>query len=168
MSRVHFQGDESMTKRCRHEWDTKVDYPNDRICHKCQRIITLTDYKTPKAIMTLPLELRRELMAEQAKQLAEKYPSYGRVGISEQCELFDCQVIIDITVNDEYSSPNRVFALGELPEMAAGLWGYILTPYFSTLDELELYCISDKGKDEINKEAGRIFPQWDSDKRAWK
>jgi hypothetical protein len=67
-------GGYSMTKRCRHEFETKADYPNDRICRKCQRIITLTDYKTPKSIMTLPLELRRELMAKQAQELADKYP----------------------------------------------------------------------------------------------
>lgn len=157
-----------MTKRCRHEWVTKEDYPNDRICHKCQTIITLTDYKTPKSIMTLPLELRREIMAKQAQELADKYPTYGRVSISEYCDLFDCQVIIDITTEDESSSPKRVFALGEHPEMAAGLWGYVLTPYFNSLDELEIYCSSEKGKDAINKEAGRIFPQWDSDKRAWR
>jgi len=157
-----------MRKRCRHEWEIKVDYPNDRICRKCQRIITLTDYKTPKSIMTLPLELRRELMAKQAQELADKYPSYGRVGISELCELFDCSVIIDITLDNEAAAPNRVFALGEYPEMAAGLWGYVLTPYFNSLDELEIYCQSDKGKDEINKKAGSLFPQWDCGKKSWK
>jgi hypothetical protein len=65
-------------------------------------------------------------------------------------------VIIDITLDNEEAVPNRVFALGEYPEMAAGLWGYVLTPYFNSLDELEIYCQSDKGKDEINKKTAKI------------
>jgi hypothetical protein len=62
-----------MTKRCRHELETKPGYPYDLICHKCQTIWTLTDYKDwkPTQLMTLPKEIRFELMKIQAEELAK-------------------------------------------------------------------------------------------------
>ncbi len=71
-----------MTKRCRHELETKTDYPNDRICHKCQTIWTLTDYIdwTAKQLMTLPLEIRREVMKIQAEKFAKENPDYYQEG----------------------------------------------------------------------------------------
>ena len=53
-----------MTKRCRHEFETKDGYPDDMLCQKCQTIWTITDYVdwTAKQIMTLPLVVRREVL----------------------------------------------------------------------------------------------------------
>ena len=62
-----------MTKRCRHEFETKNGYPDDIICHKCQIIWTITDYLvlTAKQLMTLPLVVRREVLKRQADRFAE-------------------------------------------------------------------------------------------------
>ena len=67
-----------MTKRCRHEFDTKVDYPDDIICHKCGTIWTTTEYKDypPKKLMLLPLEVRRVVLKRQAEEFAKQYPNY--------------------------------------------------------------------------------------------
>jgi hypothetical protein len=64
-----------MTKRCRHELETKADYPNDRICRKCQTIWTVTDYMdwTAKQLMTLPNEIRFEVLSRQAEKFAEGF-----------------------------------------------------------------------------------------------
>lgn len=53
-----------MTKRCRHELETKSGYPNDRICQKCGTIWRLTDYKdwAPTQLMALPKQIRYELL----------------------------------------------------------------------------------------------------------
>jgi len=60
--------DNTMTKRCKHEFETKEGYADDIICHKCQTIWTITDYLDWKAtqIMTLPLEIRRLVLKRQA------------------------------------------------------------------------------------------------------
>jgi hypothetical protein len=52
-----------MTKRCRHELETKNGYPNDFICHKCQTIWTLTDYLkwSVAELRTLPIEIRKAI-----------------------------------------------------------------------------------------------------------
>lgn len=49
-----------MTKRCKHEYDTKAGYPNDVICHQCQTIWTLTDYLewSDKQLLLLPKYIR--------------------------------------------------------------------------------------------------------------
>jgi hypothetical protein len=71
-----------MTKRCRHEFETKADYPDSIICRKCQSIFTITDYLkwTPKQIMTLidtlPLEIRECLLRRQAEIFAKENPDY--------------------------------------------------------------------------------------------
>lgn len=54
-----------MSRRCRHEFETKVGYPDDIICHKCQTIWHLPDYGgwTAKQIMhTLPPDVRLALL----------------------------------------------------------------------------------------------------------
>lgn len=67
-----------MTKRCRHEFDTKADYPDDIICHKCGTIWTITEYKDypPTKLITLPKAIRREVMKRQAEQFNVKFPDY--------------------------------------------------------------------------------------------
>lgn len=57
-----------MTKRCRHELETKLGYPYDLICHKCQTIWTLPDYNdwTPAQLMILPKVIRIEVLKIQA------------------------------------------------------------------------------------------------------
>jgi len=63
-----------MTKRCRHELETKVGYPNDIICRKCETIWTIPDYAgwTAKQIMTLPLEVRREVLKRQNEVASDR------------------------------------------------------------------------------------------------
>lgn len=53
-----------MTRRCRHEYETKAGYPDDIICQKCQTIWTLTDYHNwkPSQFVTLPLHVRKEVL----------------------------------------------------------------------------------------------------------
>lgn len=49
-----------MTKRCRHELETKDGYPEDIICNQCQTIWTLRDYIDwdKKQLQTLPPIIR--------------------------------------------------------------------------------------------------------------
>lgn len=60
--------------------------------------------------------------------------------INEVCAMFDISVLTDIE-GDLSDSPIRVVvALGERAETAAGLVGYVMTPWFSTEDELDKFC----------------------------
>lgn len=45
-----------MTKRCRHEYETKPGYPDELLCQKCQSCWTITDYLDwdAKRLMTIP------------------------------------------------------------------------------------------------------------------
>lgn len=67
-----------MTKRCRHEFDTKADYPDDIICHKCGTIWTITEYTDypPTKLLTLPKSIRHKIMERQAEQFNVKFPHY--------------------------------------------------------------------------------------------
>jgi len=67
-----------MSKRCRHDFETKDGYPNDIICQKCQTIWTITDYLdwTAKQAMTLPLVIRRAVLKRQADIFAKENPDY--------------------------------------------------------------------------------------------
>jgi len=69
-----------MTKRCRHEYETKDGYPDDIICRKCETIWTITDYLcwTAKQLMTLPMPIRREVLKRQAEQFDKDNPDYYR------------------------------------------------------------------------------------------
>lgn len=60
-----------MTKRCHHEIETKEDYPDDRICRKCGTVWSLTEIAKwgPTQLMTLPLEMRQELLKLQAAKI---------------------------------------------------------------------------------------------------
>ena len=64
-----------MTKRCRHEFVTKADYPEDRICQKCETIWRIPDYVdwTAKQLMTLPKEIRFEVLTIQAEKFANEF-----------------------------------------------------------------------------------------------
>ena len=67
-----------MTKRCRHEYETKPDYPEDIICQKCQTIWRIPDYLewSAKQLMTLPKYIRQEVLRWQAEKFAKDNPDY--------------------------------------------------------------------------------------------
>jgi hypothetical protein len=69
-----------MTRRCRHEFEKKPDYPEDTICQKCQTIWRIPDYLnwTPKQLMTLLLEIRREVLKWQVERFNKEHPDYYR------------------------------------------------------------------------------------------
>lgn len=93
-----------MTKRCRHEYETKAGYPDDIICQKCQAIWTITDYLnwTPKQVMTLPLEVRRKLLERQVAKFNETNPDYYRGDAIMKCP--NCQT----EVFDVYTTEQRI------------------------------------------------------------
>ena len=70
-----------MSKRCRHEFETKDGYPNDIICQKCQTIWTVTDYLawTARQLMILPLVVRHEILKRQVDRFAEANPDYYKI-----------------------------------------------------------------------------------------
>ncbi len=61
--------------------------------------------------------------------------------IQEVCEMFDVEVLCDIEPaepeNEESTKIIQVIALGCRAEMGAGLWGFTMTPWFSTEQELD-------------------------------
>ena len=61
--------------------------------------------------------------------------------IEEVCNLFDVEVLCDIDSaepeNEESTKIVQVIALGCRAEMDAGLYGFTMTPWFSTEQELE-------------------------------
>jgi len=67
-----------MTKRCRHEYETKNGYPDDIICQKCQTIWTITDYMswTAKQLLTLPPHIRQEVLKRQVETFNKDNPGY--------------------------------------------------------------------------------------------
>ena len=67
-----------MTRRCKHDFETKDGYPDDIICQKCQTIWTITDYIgwMAKQLMTLPLAVRREVLKRQAEKFQKDNPDY--------------------------------------------------------------------------------------------
>ena len=64
-----------MTKRCKHEFETKDGYPSDILCQKCQTIWTITDYVkwTARQLMTLPSEIRFAVLTKQAEKFANEF-----------------------------------------------------------------------------------------------
>ena len=71
-----------MTKRCHHEYETKVGYPNDLICQKCQSIWTITDYLGYNSVqlMTLPKDVRYKVVERQVKNFNKENPDYYSFG----------------------------------------------------------------------------------------
>lgn len=67
-----------MTKRCRHEFEVKPDYPEDIICQKCQTIWRIPDYLawTARELMALPREIRSAVLRWQAEKFAKDNPDY--------------------------------------------------------------------------------------------
>lgn len=67
-----------MTQRCRHEFEKKPDYPEDTICQKCQTIWRIPDYLewSVKELMTLPKEIRSEILRWQSEKFAKENPDY--------------------------------------------------------------------------------------------
>ena len=61
-----------MTKRCRHQWEQKSDYPEDILCRKCETIKKVADL-TRREILKLPMELRRAILKRQAEAVAQEY-----------------------------------------------------------------------------------------------
>jgi len=58
----------AMTKRCKHKWEQKPDYPEDIICRKCQTIKEVSSL-TRQQFLKLPLELRRTLLSKQVAKM---------------------------------------------------------------------------------------------------
>ena len=67
-----------MTKRCRHDFEMKVGYPDDIICQKCQTIWTATDYLdySAKQLMTLPFKVRQVVLFRQVERFQKENPDY--------------------------------------------------------------------------------------------
>ena len=61
-----------MTVRCRHEIETKPDYPDYLICRKCETTWNIVDYmgKTAKELMhNCPFEVRQAVLKRQVDTL---------------------------------------------------------------------------------------------------
>jgi len=67
-----------MTRRCRHEFERKPAYPEDIICQKCQTIWRIPDYLnwTARDLMTLPMEIRSEILRWQAVKFDKDNPDF--------------------------------------------------------------------------------------------
>ena len=67
-----------MTKRCKHEFETKDGYSDDILCQKCQTIWTITDYVKwiPTQLRTLPRPVLSEVLRWQAEKFAKDNPNY--------------------------------------------------------------------------------------------
>jgi hypothetical protein len=67
-----------MTKRCRHEYETKPDYPDEVFCMKCSTGWNIQDYLKYNAIqlMTLPKGVRYAVVARQAEIFTKENPDY--------------------------------------------------------------------------------------------
>jgi hypothetical protein len=66
-----------MTKRCRHEYETKADYSDEIFCMKCSTGWNITDYMSYNSIqlMTLPKYIRYEVVKRQAEKFAKEHPN---------------------------------------------------------------------------------------------
>ena len=75
-----------MTRRCRHEYEKKPDYPEDIICQKCQTIWRIPDYLSwsAKDLMTLPKEIRSVVLRWQAEKSAKENPGYYEESPNEE------------------------------------------------------------------------------------
>ena len=68
-----------MTKRCKHKWEQKPDYPEDIICRKCETIKKVSSL-TRQQFLKLPIELRRSLLSLQAEGMIGHYLPCGLFG----------------------------------------------------------------------------------------
>lgn len=70
-----------MSFRCKHEFEKKPDYLEDTICQKCQTIWRIPDYLnwSAKELMTLPKQIRYEVLEWQAIKFAKDNPDYYKV-----------------------------------------------------------------------------------------
>lgn len=70
-----------MTKRCRHEIETKDEV--DLICQKCSTVWNLSAYNgwTARQLMALPKEVRFEVLRRQAEQFSFINPDYYKEGL---------------------------------------------------------------------------------------
>ena len=65
-----------MTKRCRHEYETKVGYSDDVICQKCQTIWHISEYMSWSAVDLMhhaPLFIRKEVLKRQVENSENVY-----------------------------------------------------------------------------------------------
>lgn len=65
------------------------------------------------------------------------------VFINEVCSLFDVEILTDVESlsNDENDFRVKpVIAIGARAELGAGLIGFVMTPWFSTEEELDAFC----------------------------
>ena len=69
----------AMTKRCKHKWEQKPNYPEDIICRKCETIKKVANL-TRQEFLKLPLELRRSLLSLQAEGMIKEYLPCGLFG----------------------------------------------------------------------------------------
>lgn len=81
-------------------------------------------------------------------------------GIEEICKTFNATIKESTLNHPAFGAERPVWAI----ETAKGR----LTPYYFALQALEVYVCSAKGKSEINKVAGEVFPAWDSEFRMWR
>ena len=68
-----------MTKRCRHEPETKDGYPDDIICQKCETIWHISDWMNVSAVELqrhVPMFVRQAVLKRQAEQFAKDNPDY--------------------------------------------------------------------------------------------
>ena len=67
-----------MTKRCRHEYQTKPDYPDEIFCMKCSTGWNIQDYLKYNSIqlMTLPKGVRYAVVRRQVEHFAKDNPDY--------------------------------------------------------------------------------------------
>lgn len=83
--------------------------------------------------------------------------------VPEICDYFDCTVIQDcVEVKGECIG---VYLIGDWGDWSVGIPAVFLTPGHRTMAELEAYCASDKGREEINKEADKTWLDWNMEQQ---
>ena len=67
-----------MTKRCRHEYQTKPDYPDEIFCMNCSTGWNIQDYMKckPTELVTLPKFIRYKVVERQAEIFTKENPDY--------------------------------------------------------------------------------------------
>jgi len=63
-----------MSRRCKHELETKADYPDDIICRKCETIWSISNYMDWSAYDLqhhAPLFIRKAVLERQAEYFAQ-------------------------------------------------------------------------------------------------
>lgn len=90
--------------------------------------------------------------------MEKDYPNIKKV-----CELLDITMKADLSyISDEESEDpfeevEEVFSLGVNQDLSAGIWGCRITPWYNSLDTLEMYCKENMDKAEKASEA-QILP----------